>query len=98
MLSDDQRKLATTAIAVVAGCALAWYLLVEHNPPRRQVQVAQQIKRGETKPRRPPFAVGQTNIDEQALRPLPPPMPVIKPRPKPTSTQPVEGAKLPMTE
>ena len=34
MLSNDQKKLASTAIMVVIGCVVAWYYLVDHNPPR----------------------------------------------------------------
>lgn len=81
MLSDDQRKLLTTGLAVVAACALAWYLLVDHNPPRQRVQVARQIKRVQPPDNRQQHRSGQSTDQPQALRPLPPPM--LKPRPRP---------------
>jgi hypothetical protein len=95
MLSNDQRKLLTTAIAVVVGCALAWYLLVDRNPPKPNVQVVQQLKRPDAKDRKRPVAPAQA--DEQP-RPLPPPVPVLKQRFKPTNLQPLESAPMPATE
>jgi hypothetical protein len=87
MLSADQRKLLTTGIAVVAGCALAWHLLVDRNPPKQRPQVAQ-MKGMDAKEKKQPVRVAQA--DEQPL-PLPPPMPVIKPRPQTGNLPPLES-------
>src|SRR5258705_5723097 len=89
MLSNDQRKLLTTGIAVVVGCALAWYLLVDRNPPKQQVQVARQLKRPEAKERKQRPGAVASNEEEQP-RPLPPPTPVIKPRPNLANLPPLE--------
>ncbi|HEV8292758.1 MAG TPA: hypothetical protein VGP94_12580, partial [Tepidisphaeraceae bacterium] len=89
MLSDDQRKLLTTAIAVVAGCALAWYLLVDRNPPKPQPQVTQ-LKGIDAKEKKQPTRVAQSTEEQQA-RPLPPPMPILKPRPTTTNLQPLDS-------
>ena len=90
MLSNDQKKLASTGIAVLIGCVIAWYLLVDHNPPKTQPQLAQQLKRGDFKDRKQPVRIAQSN-DQQEARPLPPPVPVLKPRPRPVNSQPVES-------
>jgi len=90
MLSDDQKKLATTGVAVVIGCVVAWYLLVDHNPPKAQPQVAKQLKGMDARGKKPPVRVAQSD-EEQQPRPLPPPVPILKPRPRPASTQPIES-------
>src|ERR1043165_2146765 len=78
MFNNDQRKLLTTGIGVVPACVLAWYLLVDHNPPRQQVQVARQIKHSPgTERKRPGAEVASQETPDP--RPLPPPEPVIKP-------------------
>jgi len=91
MLSNDQKKLASTGIAVVIGCAIAWYFLVDHNPPTPRPQVAQDLKRWDSKDRRQPVRVAQANEDQQEARPLPPPVPVLKRRPAPANSQPAES-------
>jgi hypothetical protein len=97
MLSNDQRKLLTTAVAVVAGCALAWYLMVDRNPPRQQVQVARQLKHPPTfqpKPR-----PGSAILDaQQEPVPLPPPVFSLKPRPRSATTQPLNSNPSDTTE
>src|SRR6267142_1694535 len=90
MLSNDQKKLTTTAVAVVIGCVIAWYLLVDHNPPKAQPQVAKQLKGMDARAKKQPVRVAQSD-EEQQPRPLPPPVPVLKPRPRPASTQPIES-------
>jgi len=88
MLSNDQRKLLTTGIAVALACALVWYLMVDRNPPRQQVQVVRQLKRAEPRERKSkPAAVDE----QQEARPLPPPL--LKLRPRPANMQPLEAAK-----
>src|SRR5437870_10093495 len=91
MLSDDQKKVGTTAIAVIIGGAMAWYFLVDHNPPKTQPQLAQQLKRGDFKDRKQPVRIAQSNEGQPEARPLPPPVPVLKPRPRPVNSQPVES-------
>jgi hypothetical protein len=110
MLSDDQKKLATTGIAVVIGCAIAWYFLVDHNPPKPQPQVAQQFKRWEPNNRKLPVRDAQVNDAQPEARPLPPPVSVLKRKTGPASTQPLEltsssnpnpttpGAEIPVEE
>jgi hypothetical protein len=91
MLSSDQKKLASTAIMVAIGCALAWYFLVDHNSPQPQPQVAQQLKRPEPKDRRQPVNVADPAVQPEA-RPLPPPVSVLKRRQLPATTQPIDAA------
>ena len=79
MLSQDQKKLASTAILVVAGCALAWYLLVDHDPSAPQPQAAQ-LKGMDARAKKQPVRVARAT-DEEEPRPLPPPMPVVKLQP-----------------
>ena len=92
MLSNDQKKLATTGIAVIIGCAIAWYFLVDHNPPKAQPQVAQQLKRWEFKDHKQQVRAAQANEDQPEARPLPPPVSVLKRNNRPASTQPIEVA------
>ena len=91
MLSKDQRTLLSSAIMVVVGCALAWYLLVDRNPPKARQQVAQQVRKPEPQERKLRVGVGQADTEEQPL-PLPPPVPVIKPRMTPGNLPQLEAA------
>ena len=76
---------------VVVGCALAWYLLVDRNPPKARQQVAQQVRKPEPQERKVRVGVGQADTEEQPL-PLPPPVPVIKPRMTPGNLPQLEAA------
>src|SRR6266550_3085183 len=98
MLSNDQKKLASTAVMVVIGCGIAWYFLVDHNPPKPRPQIAQQIKRPAPKDRRQPVNVA--NSDEQPeARPLPPPVSVLKRHAANATTQPADPSnQKPATE
>lgn len=78
MLSNDQKKLLTTGIGVVAACALAWYLLVDHNQPKQQVQVSRQLKHPAAIPGKSPRNTEAS--DDSEPKPLPPPTLMIKPR------------------
>jgi len=91
MLSNDQKKLASTAIMVVVGCGLAWYFLAPHNPAQPRPQVAQQIKRPAPKYYKPRGAVADSTEQPEA-RPLPPPVSVLKRRAPAATTQPTAPA------
>lgn len=92
MLSSDQKKLASTAFMVVIGCILAWYFLVDHNPPAPRPQVAKQLKRPAPKDHRQPVNVAGSGVQPEAL-PLPPPVSVLKRRRAAATTQPVDAAE-----
>ncbi len=88
MLSNDQKKLASTAVMVVIGCGIAWYFLVDHTPPKPRPQVAQQIKRAAPKIHRQPVVAD--SVEQPEARPLPPPVSVLKRRQVAATTQPTE--------
>jgi len=90
MLSSDLKKLASTAIMVAIGCALAWYFLVDHNSPKPQPQVAQQFKRPASKDRKQPVNVADSGVQPEA-RPLPPPVSVLRRRQAAATTQPIDA-------
>src|SRR4051794_14732045 len=74
MLSRDQRILLSTAIMVMMGCVIAWYVLVGRNRAKPQPSIAQHIVKPDAKERRPAFGVPHAASDEpRELRPLPPP-------------------------
>jgi hypothetical protein len=88
MLSDDQKRLGTTAIAVIIGCVIAWFLLVDRNPPKKtQPQIAKQPGGLDLKSRKQPARSAGGSNEEQTPRPLPPPLPVIKPQPRPMAVE-----------
>ncbi|HEV8605244.1 MAG TPA: hypothetical protein VGQ99_07760 [Tepidisphaeraceae bacterium] len=92
MLSNDQKRLGTTVIAVIIGCVIAWFLLVDRSPPTKtQPQVAQQPGGLDLKNRKQPLPGVVGSNEEQTPRPLPPPVAVIKPQPRPMAVaQPLE--------
>src|SRR5712672_2067286 len=88
MLSNDQKRLTSTAVMVVIACGIAWYFLVDHTPPKPRPQVAQQIKRPAPKIHRQPAVAD--SVEQPEARPLPPPVSVLKRRQVAATTQPID--------
>src|SRR5947207_2924586 len=76
-MSDDQRKLVTTGLAVVLGCVIAWVMLVDRKGPQPQQQIAKQSK-GELRIKREKPRPEVVVKEEVVSRPLPPPTAVVK--------------------
>src|SRR5258706_10626647 len=91
-MSNDQRNLLTTGVAVVIGCVMAWILLVDRNGPQPQHrQTAVQPKVGFPIKKQAPRPEVQVQ-EEVVSRPLPPPTVLLPPKPAQTA---VEMAKVP---